>query len=496
MIKSVLIVGGGSAGWITANMLNADMKRANLPVQITLIESPDIPTIGVGEATVPSIRRTMTGIGLSEQDLMQSAEATFKTLIRFIDWNKGEAYDHPFDRRPRPGSEQLARQWSARNGKRFDQTVSVLSQIADENLAPKTPQTPQYQANFPYAYHLDAIKLANRLSDFGRERGIQHVQAKIEAVSVQPDGQIASVTTDQGETYSADLFVDCTGFRSVLLGDALNVGVKTYSDYLLCDRAVTMRVPYDVYKPEQIVTYTRSIARDAGWQWDINLQTRRGLGYVYSSAFLSDDEAEAQLRAFEGPHTKDIPANRIKFASTKRHVSWKKNCVAIGLSDGFLEPLESSGLYMIEYGAQMLGLMLQDFAHAPDATIRNFNRNMDDLYEEVLSFINLHYVISNRRDTLFWRAATADSAIWSGLKDKLEIWQNRPPHDMDMHGPQRLFALDSFEFILHGMNYVAPDHGLTPTMPDHTEILKKCRTHLPKHEVFLDLLARASKAMA
>ena len=491
MLNSILIVGGGSAGWITANLLNTYVKRAGWPTEITLVESPDIPTIGVGEATVPSIRRTMSHIGLSEQDLFASTEATFKTLIRFDDWNKGGSYDHPFDRRQRPATDNVTRLWTAQNGIPFDKAFSVLSQISGDNLAPKTPQTPQYLGNFPYAYHLDAIKLASRLSEFGRGYGILHKLANVRDVEVSPEGLISGVTTDQDETLSADLYIDCTGFRSVLMGGTLGVKANTYSDYLLCDRAVTMRVPYDVHRPDKIVNYTLSTARDFGWQWDINLTSRRGLGYVYSSTFLSDDDAEAALRVFEGPHAADLPVGRIKFASTKREVSWQGNCVAVGLSDGFLEPLESSGLYMIETAAHMLGVMLADYSVAPDATIRNFNRNLNELYLEVLDFINLHYVTSTRRDTEFWRAATTESAVSPGLKDKLEIWRHRPPNDLDFHRNQRLFGQDSFEFILHGMGYVNPPKQQLPALPDLSERANRARREFPTHEQFLALVSRA-----
>ena len=487
----VVIAGGGTAGWLSAFSLAT--RLGNL-LDITLVESDQIGTVGVGEATIPTMRSFHQLMGINEQEFMSATQATFKLGIQFENWGcKDENYLHSFGEiGQRAWMAEFHAFWMAAKESGYsaglDDFCLELKAAREGKFALAAGKKP-----LNYAFHLDATAYAAWLRKKSEAAGVKRIEGKIAAVDLHSDsGNITALKLESGQVIAGDVFIDCTGFRGLLIGEYLGVEYEDWSHYLAADSAIAVQTE----SVEPPLPYTRAIARDAGWQWDINLQTRRGLGYVYSSAFLSDDEAEAQLRAFEGPHTKNIPVNRIKFASTKRHVSWKKNCVAIGLSDGFLEPLESSGLYMIEYGAQMLGLMLQDFAHAPDATIRNFNRNMDDLYDEVLSFINLHYVISNRRDTPFWRAATADSAIWSGLRDKLEIWQNRPPHDMDMHGPQRLFALDSFEFILHGMKYVAPDHGLTPTMPDHTEILKKCRTHLPKHEVFLDLLARASKAMA
>jgi tryptophan 7-halogenase len=496
MVQSIVIVGGGSAGWITANLLNAHCQRAGKKTQITLVESPDIPTIGVGEATVPTIRRTLNEIGLPERDLLVSAEATFKTLIRFKDWNPGESYDHPFDRRRRPLTDEAVNCWTAQNNLPFDRSFSALTQLADDNISPKSPRQPQYQGSFPYAYHLDAIKLANRLASFGRERGIQHRLCNVTEVTVSPDGLISAVHTDRGDALTADLYIDCTGFQSALLGGALGVKMKSFAQHLLCDRAVAMRIPYDVYKPERILTYTLATARDAGWQWDINLQNRRGIGYVYSSAFLSEDAAETALRQFEGRHCDQLEARHIRFSSGKRQVSWKGNCVAVGLSDGFLEPLESSGLYLIEFAGLAIATMLDDFAAAPQATARYYNRISDELYDEILGFLNLHYVTSKRRDTPFWQAATADEAILDDLRDRLELWKRRSPNQFDFPGADRLFAQDSYEFILHGMKYVDGPVSGAPRVPDLSALVGKSRTELPEHEALLALVQRTGAAQA
>mgnify|MGYP003649274691 CR=1 FL=1 len=492
MVQSIVVVGGGSAGWITANLLNAHCQRAGRKTQITLVESPDVPTIGVGEATVPTIRRTLNDIGLPEQDVLTSAEATFKTLIRFKDWNLGESYDHPFDRRRRPQTDSIVDRWTAQNNLPFDQSFSALSQLADHNIAPKSPRHPQYQGSFPYAYHLDAIKLANRLAAFGSERGIVHTLANVTDVTVSSEGLIESVQTDRGDSLTADLYVDCTGFRSALLGGALGVKMKSFAKYLLCDRAVTMRIPYDVHTPPRILTYTQATARDAGWQWDINLQNRRGIGYVYSSSFLSEDAAEAALRQHEGPHSDMLEARHIRFTSGKRQLSWKGNCVAVGLSDGFLEPLESSGLYLIEFAGLAIATMLEDFSAAPQATARYYNRITDELYDEILGFLNLHYVTSKRRDTPFWQAATADDAVLDDLRDRLALWQRRSPTQFDFPGADRLFAQDSYEFVLHGMKYVDGPVSGQIQVPDMRELIAKSRGELPEHEAFLALVKRAA----
>ena len=265
----------------------------------------------------------------------------------------------------------------------------------------------------------------------------------------------------------------------------MGVGKRHFSDKLLCDSAVTMRVPYDVHKPDHLLNYTKATAQDAGWIWDINLQSRRGVGYVYSSAFQSKDQAEARLRAYEGAHSDDIDVRHIPFTSSKRTVSWKNNCVAIGLSDGFLEPLESSGLYLIEIGAMALGIMLEDYIHSPQAAINHFNTITSDLFDEILSFVNLHYVISKRRDTPFWQAATAPEAIVDDLKDRIEIWKQRSPIPLDFMNAQRLFGQDSFEFILHGMKWTDRPLRQTPQKPDLSMLSNRARKEFPPHAAYL-----------
>ncbi|VAW01520.1 Tryptophan halogenase, partial [hydrothermal vent metagenome] len=455
MIRSILIVGGGSAGWITANLLQALLHQsAEQDIQITVLESPDIPKIGVGEATVPSIRRTLQTIGLDEKEFMRATDATFKNLIRFEGWNPGTSYDHPFDRRARPDSDSAIAAWLHRadmmdNG--FAKQFSLLSHIANAGLAPKAQGWPGYASPFPYAYHLDAIKLAGMLAEHGRQTGIAHMLANVTDVEVDERGHIAAVRTDTDETCTADLYIDCTGFRSILHKQKLGVKQRDFSQYLLCDRAATMRVPYDIHQPASIKPYTTSSARSAGWSWDIALQGRRGLGYVYASAFQSEADAEAELRALEGPHCNDIAVQHIAFASQKSQASWVGNCIAIGLSDGFLEPLESSGLYLIEFAAQALGEMLP-YAKADTTVIaKSFNRQMDGIYDEVLEFLNLHYCLSTRTDTDFWREVQKPEHVLDGLAEKLELWKLKPPGDMDFSSPLQLFSLQSHEYILFGM---------------------------------------------
>ncbi len=500
MIRSILLVGGGSAGWISANLLHAILNDGTRPaIEITLVEAADIPTIGVGEATVPSIRRTLQTIGLPEAQFMSASDATFKNLIRFVDWNRGETFDHPFDRRLRPDTDEAARAWpgSGRAAQSFAKSFSVLSNTSDRNLAPKALGWPDYASTFPYAYHLDAIKLAALLAKVGVARGIRHRIANVTDAQIDAQGDIQCIHTDQGETLQADLYIDCTGFRGALIGEMLGVGKASWGDKLLCDRAVTMQVPYSVFQPDRLRPYTLATARSAGWSWDINLQNRRGIGYVYSSRFISDADAEQEFRAAEGAHAQDIPARIIEFASVKRDASWAGNCVAIGLADGFLEPLESSGLYMIEFAAEALADLVpyagQDLAVAR----QSFNQRMRALYEEVAEYINLHYVTSARRDTAFWQAATHEDAIVETLRNNLELWRMKAPTDLDFLTTRRLFSLESYEYLLHGMGFT--NDGKTDAgkpLPEIRGMLEKCYAKLPRHETWLASLERGQNTSA
>ncbi len=503
MIKSIIIIGGGSAGWIVANLLNARLNNnKGLPVRITLVESPDIAKIGVGEATVPSIRRTMHTIGVSERDLIRQTNATFKNLIRFQDWNKGEVYDHPFDRRARPDTDKGILAWLSQNQKstnenEFAKTFSLLSHISNAGLAPKTFNWPDYQSPFPYAYHLDAIKLAGFLSQYGRNNSINHYLANIKNVKINEQGNITKIEADD-LSLSADLFIDCTGFASLLAQKALKVKTRDYSDILKCDRAATMRIDYDVYRPETLKPYTIANAMPSGWCWDIGLNNRRGVGYVYSSQYIDKEEAEKALRNKEGAHSDKLDVTHIKFKTYKIKEPWFGNCVAIGLSAGFLEPLESSGLYLIEFAAELLADLLifvkKDLKTDFKALAKSFNQQMDLIFNEILEYVNLHYCLSKRNDSQFWRDVTKPDAILPSIKDKLELWKIKPPSDIDFIYPLRLFSLQSYEFLLFGMNYKPRNisnyagRDYDNKIPDLSEAINRSLEKLPKHEDLISMI--------
>ncbi len=493
-IESILIVGGGSAGWITANLLNAYLNptgAASLPISVTLLESPDIPAIGVGEATVPSIRDTLLKIGLGEKEFMRATDATFKSAIRFTEWNPGQEFDHPFDRRSRAATNDQVEQWFALNraGRDFAKQFSLLSNLCDLGLAPKGVSWPDYNSAFPYAYHLDANKLAATLTEHGKARGIRHVLGTVERVTISEQGEISEVLTDTGAGFAADLYVDCTGFAAKLISE-LEANTFDYSDTLLCDRALTVQIPFEVSTPATVNTYTKAIARAAGWNWDINLRNRRGVGYVYSGSHLSDDAAYEELAKIEGPHLAALNVRQVRFKSYKRARSWAGNCVAIGLSDCFIEPLESSGLFMIEFAAHLLAESIQDSRSAKPSTSRHFNRVMQGVTEEVLDFVSLHYLTSNRSDTEFWRDATDPGRASDLVRDLLIEWKTRSLRDTDMIALTRLFSFESFEYLLYGMDYYQKPAARSNLGFDHSlsNELQRCQSTLPKHEDWLRTL--------
>ncbi len=494
-MKRVLIVGGGSGGWITAAymdaVLNAPNRRA---VDITLIESPDVGRIGVGEATVPSLRDTMRTIGIDEKRFMSAADGSFKQAIKFVDWlEKGSHYYHPFDRRPAGRMDRAGLNWLASSRSTpFASTVSIQPDLCDDGVAPKIPEHPDYQGPLSYAYHVDAEKLADTLLEVATSRGVKHVQGLVTEVEHHDNGDISGVVTKDGQRIEADLFIDCTGFLSLLIEKSLKVGFVDYSQWLLCDSAVAMRVDYDTYYPGARRPYTVSTALSNGWVWDIALATRRGTGYVYSSQFLDDDAAEAELRAHEGPHCAELPARRLKFRVGRRAEPWHRNCVSIGLSSGFIEPLESTGLFLVELSVATLCEYFP-FTRDMGGLAKAYNKIIVDRYEEILDFIVLHYCLTRRNDTAFWQEVQKPERIPERLREKLEMWRYKSPSFSDFHDNIQLFSHHTYEYVMYGMDFMreridqaegrVPD---TRVPPQVSEALQRARGTLIPHDTYLE----------
>ncbi len=457
----ILIVGGGSAGWITAAYLDRSLNgRGKKEVLVGLIESSRIGRIGVGEATIPTMKRTLANIGIPERDFIKAADATFKQAIRFDNWVRpGHKYYHPFDRLTasrfdRHGLRYLGSDRSVP----FADMVTPQTGMCEDGLAPKRLVDEDYEGNMPYAYHMDAEKFADYLRDLSISRGVKHIVDDVVDVEQAENGDVRAVKTATGTRIEADLFIDCSGFARVLIGKTLKVPYQEFGDWLLCDSACAMQVPYDVYRRENIRSYTTATALTSGWTWDIGLRNRRGTGYVFSSEFISDEDAEKELRAHEGPHCKDLNARILKFKTGRVEQAWKNNVVAIGLAAGFLEPLESTGLFFVEEGVDYLCELFPRLG-SMEHNRAIYNEKMRSRYVESLDFINLHYVLSQRDDTPFWREAR--ERITPSLKAMLERWNEKPPSRLDLSDQQQLFSHINYEFILYGMEW-APDAVAKP----------------------------------
>ncbi len=422
-IGHIVIVGGGTAGWMAAASLQHHF--ANTPIRITLIESSQIGAIGVGEATIPTIRRFYQGLGLSDVEVMRATGATCKLGIRFNDWLKpGASFIHPFglfgqDLKGVPFHNYWLRL------KAEGQTAPISDYSLGASLAKGGKFTlpsrnpPSSLSVFDWALHFDAGLFAGLMRQVAEKAGVRRVDAQITKVNLRAeDGFITSVDLDTGATVGGDLFIDCSGFRGLLIEEALQTGYEDWSSWLLCDRAYAVQSEGAGEPPP----YTDVTAHSAGWRWRIPLQHRYGNGYVYSSRHISDEAALAELKAAVPDPLLHEP-RQIRFTPGRRRKAWNKNCVALGLASGFLEPLESTSIALIETGIERLKQLFPDRDFNP-AVIDEFNDMSRREMERVRDFIILHYKANQRGDTAFWRDGQA-AAIPDTLKHKIELFRER-----------------------------------------------------------------------
>jgi len=482
-VKNVLIVGGGTAGWLTAAFLAKTMGTGADAdsVRITLVESKEIGIIGVGEGTFPSIRGTLAAIGIDEARFIRECNATFKQGIKFTDWVRepgapgNDHYFHPFSLpSQRPGGPELLPYWlqgAAAPGAGFAAAATMQKRVADASHAPKRPGDADFMGPLNYAYHFDAGKFAALLSTHAQALGVQHVQATVERVELDEQGAIGAVHTREAGVLTADLYIDCTGFRAALIGEALGTPFRNINDVLFVDRALAMQVPYD--RPDApIPSYTISTAHEAGWTWDIGLHQRRGIGYVYSSRHTDDSRAEEVLRKYIGPASDGLNPRQLKLNVGYRELHWVKNCVAVGLSGGFLEPLESSGIGLIETAAYLVSYLFpHDGDMAPVAKV--FNQMMKARYERIVDFVKLHYCLTQRKDSRFWIDNTLEASIPESLRDKLAMWRTRPPHRMDFVVDLEMYPPSSWQYVLYGMEYPTKQYANSRTLPRFDEARKE-----------------------
>lgn len=502
-IRRILIVGGGSAGWLTAATLAAGHPReGEHGVEIAVLESPDVASIGVGEGTWPTMRDTLRAAGVGETDFMRACDATFKQGSTFVGWRDGgdERYHHPFTLPQDYLDGDPAGAWLRRDARvAFAPLVCVQPALCEAGCAPKQFSTPEYAGVANYAYHLDAVKLGVFLrAHCTQTLGVRHIADHMTGVDVRDDGDIAALRTRGHGALEADLFVDCTGLRSLLLGGHCGVPLQGCRDVLFNDRALAVQVPYA--DPEQpIACATLSTAQRAGWVWDIGLSARRGVGHVYASAYCDDDAAEAALRAYiersGGPRADDVPTpTKIVIAPGWRREAWHRNCVAVGLSSGFVEPLEASSLVLVELAAAALRDDLPADRAAMDIVSRRFNEAFAYRWERVIDFLKLHYAVSRRRDSDYWRDHANPDTWPARLRELLTLWRHRAPSRLDLARAEEIFPSASYQYVLFGMGVRPAPRPAAPAVAARGEdavrevdaLARRMRAALPGHRAMID----------
>jgi len=463
-LQKILVVGGGTAGWLTACYLAKSLNAAAPgSIKVELVESPRIGLLGVGEATFPSIRGTLSAIGLDERRFLAGSTGTFKQGIRYRHWVRppgvpgASEFFHPFSMpSQRPGGPELLPYWllgAAPAGVPFADAVSMQKRLVDGNRAPRRAKDADFQGPMNYAYHFDAARVAEVLAEHGQAAlGVVRHLATVERTELDERGAIARLVTREAGALSADLYVDCTGLRGHLIDGAMQSPFRSRHDVLFVDRAVAMQVPYP--QPDApIPPYTIATAQENGWIWDIGLQQRRGTGYVYSSQHTDATRAEEVYRRYLGAAAEGVTAQHIRFETGYRPEHWRGNCVAVGLAGGFVEPLESTGIALVELGAYLLTHLLPGDVDDMQRTARHYNEMVVARYDRIIDFIKMHYCLSQRRDTAFWADNANPDSIPDSLKDRLALWKHRPPHRLDFVGDLEMFLVSSWQYVLYGMEF-------------------------------------------
>lgn len=512
-IKRILIVGGGSAGWLSAAVLAAAFKANDEGISVTLVESPDVKSIGVGEGTWPSMCATLRRIGVSESDFIRSCDASFKQGSKFVGWYDGsdnDSYYHPFSLPQGFSHVNLAEQWLENSGEQsFARSVTPQIDVCDAFRAPKQLRTPEYACNLNYAYHLDAGKFAKLLQRHSVENlGVNHVVDHMTDVKSSVSGDIHSIVTRMNGELSADLFVDCSGFSSLLLGEHLGVPFRDCKSVLFNDSALAVQMPHDD-ENAPIASATVSTAQRAGWIWDIALPTRRGIGHVYSSAHTSAEQAEVDLRGYLKSHFRSYSDNAITVREIPinpgyREKFWHRNCLAIGLSAGFLEPLEASALVLVEQSAKTLAENMPANRETMDIVAERFNEKFNFRWAQIIDFLKLHYVLSKRVDNQYWLENRQVDTIPESLQKQLLLWRTRAPWHQDTIQVDEMFPAASYQYVLYGMKYETVsglhkrrDAGemsalATDFFSQNIKNAKKMITHLPSNRELLKQLQEQS----
>lgn len=492
-VKKVVIAGGGTAGWIAAAALSQQFTDL---LEISLIESEDIGTVGVGEASIPPMKTFHNFLNINEQEFMRATEATFKLGIGFENWARvGDNYIHSFGVTGQATWVcEFHHFWM--RGKEIGVAGEFGDYCAELQAAKANKFAVSQQLNLNYAYHLDAGLYAKFLRKFSEARGVKRIEGKIKSVQQHPEsGFITSLTMESGQVVAGDLFIDCTGFRGLLIEQTLRTGYEDWSHWLPCNSAIAIQTE-SVHAP---IPYTRSIADEAGWRWRIPLQHRVGNGLVYCDKYLPDAKAtEILLQQIEG---KTITQPRvIKFTTGRRRLMWNKNCVAMGLASGFVEPLESTSIHLIMMGITRL-IQLFPFAGVSQTFIDQYNSLAKSELEKIRDFIVLHYNATEREDTEFWKYCKY-MPIPDSLAHRMQMFKEM---GHTLQAEAELFRIDSWVQVMLGQrlmpkNYhqfvrMMKDSDLTQFLNNIRSTVSKTVTGLPSHQEFLNYYCKSDRMM-
>ncbi len=489
-IRNVVIVGGGTAGWMAAASLSKILP--DLGMRIRLVESEQIGTVGVGEATIPPIMDFLRVLGIDENDIVRRIKATFKLGIGFRDWTRpGDFYFHPFG--PTGfgiGSISFSSYWlkmflEGKAARLEEYSMQAIAAATGKFMRPvHAPNTPLNKIT--YALHFDASLFAQYLREFAEARGVIRTEGLVQDVKLRPeDGFIESLILESGEIIEGDLFIDCTGFRGLLIEQVLKTGYEDWTNWLPCDRALSIPTERTGAPP----SFTLSTARDAGWQWRIPLQHRVGNGLVYCSGFMSDDEAHASLFAnLEGKPIGEPTPQR--FVTGRRRKAWNKNCVALGLSAGFLEPLESTSIHLIHRGIAMLLKFFPD-RRFEQSDIDRYNKIFEFEFGRVRDFLLLHYTQTERTGPFWDHCRTIP--FTDSLREKVELFRS---HGRILREDTELFPVQSWLFVMIGQKIFPRGYDpltdsldedrIATTLDDIRTVVKRAAEAMPTHQAFID----------
>lgn len=498
-VRRILIVGGGSSGWMSAAYLATQLRAAG--GEVTLVESKTVPIIGVGEATVPPLVGYLRVLGISEDEFMRRAHATYKLGIKFYGWHDGtDAFWHPFG--PVGGNIdglQLFHFWvkSLRSGADAGEFCAYSMQAtagdAGKSVRAWNGRSAMHDRG-QYAYHLDAMAFADFLREEAIARGARHVVDDVVGVEADERGHIRQVVTRDHGPLTADLYIDCTGFRALLSEGALGDGYVDWSHLLRCDRAIAAPLPHR----GQLPPYTRSTALDCGWAWQIPLTHRMGNGYVYCSHYASDEQALREFSAHLKIDPEQLGGRVLPMRVGHRKTFWRGNCIAVGLASGFVEPLESTGIFMVQRSLALLLTYFPDLAFDPHLAHR-YNERMRITYEEVRDFILAHYVLSQRADSAFWRDYRA-MALPDSLQATLDMYRETGVVEPVQHA---VFPEASWYAILAGQRCLPRTYHAGADLSDFGKVQAIMRaireqngqycSALPSHEAYIAALNQSSE---